>query len=101
MKFFFSALMRLLAKVDFLDIYPHKQPTNGSDLINDLVFDKDIYVNGTTGIFIDSIWIKNSNINRFQLNGVDHKPHNEEIFLKQKGRLNLDNNGSFFKFVYY
>lgn len=37
---------------------------------------------GMTGMFIDSLWIKNSHINRFQLNGVDLKPQNEELLLK-------------------
>lgn len=36
---------------------------------------------GMTGIFIDSLPTKSSNNNRFQLNGADLKPQNEELLL--------------------
>jgi hypothetical protein len=37
---------------------------------------------GMTGIFIDSLRINDSGIIRFQLNGTDLKPQNEELLLK-------------------
>lgn len=36
---------------------------------------------GTTGIFIDSLWVKGSGVDRFQLNGKDLKPENEKKLL--------------------
>jgi hypothetical protein len=36
---------------------------------------------GTTGIYIDSLWVKGSGVDRFQLNGEDLKPENEKKLL--------------------
>ncbi|NRF38327.1 hypothetical protein [Pedobacter foliorum] len=36
---------------------------------------------GTTGIYIDSVWVKGSEVDRFQLNGEDLKPENEKKLL--------------------
>ena len=37
---------------------------------------------GTTGIFIDSLWTAGSGIDRFQINGRNLKPDNEQLFLE-------------------
>ena len=37
---------------------------------------------GTTGIFIDSLWIAGSGVDRFQLNGHNLRTANEEALLK-------------------
>lgn len=37
---------------------------------------------GTTGIYIDSLWQAGSDVDRFNLYGVDLKPENEKLVLK-------------------
>ncbi|MEQ8240753.1 MAG: hypothetical protein RIA69_16155 [Cyclobacteriaceae bacterium] len=38
--------------------------------------------NGMTGMFIDSLWVAGSGIDRFQINGKDLKPENERLLIE-------------------
>lgn len=37
---------------------------------------------GTTGIYIDSLWQSGSDVDRFNLYGINLKPTNEKLFLQ-------------------